>query len=93
MKKEVFEANEQYNRSIEGLSSELDHADQLESRLRAVQNECSEACKNAEIAEAEKGNLGSGLQLGVRKLSNFDNKSSVQVRSKHRGAPSSWDHG
>jgi hypothetical protein len=57
MKKEVFEANEQYNRSIEGLSSELDHADQLESRLRAVQNECSEACKNAEITEAEKGKL------------------------------------
>jgi chromosome segregation ATPase len=57
LKKEVLEANENYNQSVEGLSNELDRADQLESWLRAVQNECSEACKNAQAAEAEKGKL------------------------------------
>jgi len=53
LKKEVFEANERYTRSVASLSAELDRTDQLASRLRAVQNECSEACKNAE-AEKEK---------------------------------------
>jgi hypothetical protein len=38
LKKEVLEANECYTHSVASLSSELDHADQLESRLRAVQN-------------------------------------------------------
>jgi DNA repair exonuclease SbcCD ATPase subunit len=36
LKKEVFEANEQYTRSVASLSSELDHTDQLASRLLAV---------------------------------------------------------
>lgn len=31
-KREVFEANEQYTRSVASLSTELDRADQLESR-------------------------------------------------------------
>jgi chromosome segregation ATPase len=57
LEKEVFEANERYTRSVASLSAELDRADQLASRLRAVQNECSEACKNAENAEAEKEKL------------------------------------
>jgi uncharacterized small protein (DUF1192 family) len=57
LEKEVFEANERYTRSVAGLSTELDCADQLASRLRAVQNECSEACKNAENAEAKKEKL------------------------------------
>jgi hypothetical protein len=53
LEKEVFEANERYTRSVSGLSAELDRADQLASLLRAAQNECSEACKNAENDEAE----------------------------------------
>jgi hypothetical protein len=53
----VWEANESYNCSIEGLSNELDRVYQLEARLRAVQHECSEACKNTEPAKAEKGKL------------------------------------
>jgi regulator of protease activity HflC (stomatin/prohibitin superfamily) len=57
LKKEVLEANDPYTLSVAGLSAELDRADQLESRLRAVQNECSEACKNAKNAEAEKEKL------------------------------------
>jgi hypothetical protein len=52
-----LEANERYNRFVEGLSSELDRADQQESQLLAIQNECSEACKNAEAVEAEKRKL------------------------------------
>jgi chromosome segregation ATPase len=57
LKKEVMEANEQYTRSVASLSTELDRADQLSSRLSAVQNECSEACKNALNAEVEKDKL------------------------------------
>jgi chromosome segregation ATPase len=57
LKKEVLEANEQYTRSIAGLSSELDHVDQLKSRLRTVENECSETCKNDDKAKAEKEKL------------------------------------
>jgi chromosome segregation ATPase len=57
LEKEVFEANEWYTRSVVSLSAELDRADQLASRLRAVQNECSEACKNAENAEEKKEKL------------------------------------
>jgi hypothetical protein len=57
LKKEVFEAIERYTRSVASLSAELDRTDQLASRLRAVQNECSEACKNAENAEAKKEKL------------------------------------
>jgi hypothetical protein len=53
LKKEVFEANEHYTRFVAGLSAELDRADQLESHLRAVRNECSEACKNAESRKGE----------------------------------------
>lgn len=47
LKKEVLEVNERYTRSLASLSTELDRADQLSFRLSAVQNECSEACKNA----------------------------------------------
>jgi hypothetical protein len=57
LEKEVFEANEQYTRSVTGLSAELDRADQLASCSRAVQNECSEAFKNAENAEAKRRSL------------------------------------
>jgi chromosome segregation ATPase len=57
LKKEVMEANERYTRSVASLSTELDRADQLSSRLSAVQNECYEACKNALNAEAEKDKL------------------------------------
>jgi uncharacterized small protein (DUF1192 family) len=57
LKKEVLEANERYTHSLASLSSELDRANQLSSRLSAVQNECSEACKNALSAEAEKDKL------------------------------------
>jgi uncharacterized small protein (DUF1192 family) len=57
LKKEVLEANERYTRSVASLSTELDRADQLSLRLSAVQNECSEACKNAMNAEAEKDKL------------------------------------
>jgi hypothetical protein len=57
LKKEVFEENERYTRSVASLSVELDRADQLASHLRAVQNECSKACKNAKNAEAEKEKL------------------------------------
>jgi len=62
LEKEVFEANERYTRSVAGLSAELDRADQQASRLRAVQSECSEACKNAENAEAEKEKLKSEVE-------------------------------
>jgi chromosome segregation ATPase len=62
LKKEVFEANERYTRSVASLSAELDCTDQLASRLQAVQNECSEACKNAENAEAEKEKLKSEVE-------------------------------
>jgi uncharacterized small protein (DUF1192 family) len=57
LRKEVLEANDRYTRSVASLSSELDRADQLSLRLSAVQNECSEACKNAMNAEAEKDKL------------------------------------
>jgi uncharacterized protein YceH (UPF0502 family) len=57
LKKEVLESNERYNRSVVGLAKEFERADQLESRLEAIQNECSKACKNAEAAEAEKEKL------------------------------------
>jgi chromosome segregation ATPase len=57
LKKEVFDTNERYNRYVKGLSKELDRLDQLESRLWAVPNECSKACKNVEVAEAEKEKL------------------------------------
>jgi hypothetical protein len=53
LKKEVLEANERYTRFVASLSAELDRADQLAFCLSAMQNECSEACKNAENAEAE----------------------------------------
>jgi hypothetical protein len=36
LKKEVLEANERYTRSVASLSTELDRADQLSSRLSAV---------------------------------------------------------
>jgi chromosome segregation ATPase len=62
LKKEVLEANERYTRSVASLSAEFDHADQLASRLSAVQNECSEACKNAENAEAEKEKLKADVE-------------------------------
>lgn len=45
--------NERYNHSVVGLAKEFERADQLKSQLEAIQNECSEACKNAE-AEKEK---------------------------------------
>jgi alkylhydroperoxidase family enzyme len=51
MKVAVLEANERCNRSIEGLSRELDRADRLQAHLRAAQNECSEACNNVEAAD------------------------------------------
>lgn len=54
LKKEVLEANELSTRSLASLSTELDRADQLSSRLSAVQNECSKACKNALNAEKDK---------------------------------------
>jgi chromosome segregation ATPase len=57
LEKEVFEANERYTHSVAGLSAELDRADQLASRLWAVQNECSEACKNVENPEVKKEKL------------------------------------
>lgn len=57
LKKELSEANECYTCSVASLSAELDRTNQLESRLQAVQNECSEACKNDENAEAEKEKL------------------------------------
>jgi chromosome segregation ATPase len=57
LKKEVLEANERYTQSVASFSAELDRADQLAIRLSAVQNECTEACKNAENAEAEKDKL------------------------------------
>jgi uncharacterized small protein (DUF1192 family) len=57
LKKEILEANERYTGSLASLSTELDRADQLSLRLSAVQNECSEACKNALNAEAEKDKL------------------------------------
>ena len=57
LRNEVLEANDRYTRSVASLSSELDRADQLSIRLSAVQNECSEACKNALSAEAEKDKL------------------------------------
>jgi hypothetical protein len=57
LEKEVFETNERYTRSVTSLSTELDRSDQLASRLQAVQNECFEACKNTENAEAEKEKL------------------------------------
>jgi chromosome segregation ATPase len=57
LKKEVLEVNERYTRSVASLSAELDRTDQLASRLPAVQNECSEACKNAENAKAENEKL------------------------------------
>ncbi|XP_062155102.1 uncharacterized protein LOC133863127 [Alnus glutinosa] len=57
LRNEVLEANDRYTRSVASLSSELDRADQLSIRLSAVQNECSEACKNALNAEAEKDKL------------------------------------
>jgi len=57
LKKEVLEANDRYTRSVASLSTELDRADQLSLRLSAMQNKCSEACKNAMNAEAEKDKL------------------------------------
>jgi hypothetical protein len=57
LKKEILEANERYTGSLASLSTELDRADQLSLRLSAVQNECSEGCKNALNAEAEKDKL------------------------------------
>jgi hypothetical protein len=57
LKQEVLEANEWYTRSVASLSAELDRADQLASHPSAVQNECSEECKNAENAEVEKDKL------------------------------------
>jgi len=57
LKKEVMEANEWYTCSVASLSTKLDRADQLSSRLSTVQNECSKACKNALNAEAEKDKL------------------------------------
>jgi uncharacterized small protein (DUF1192 family) len=57
LRNEVLEANDRYARSVASLSTELDRADQLSLRLLAVQNECSEACKNAMNAEAEKDKL------------------------------------
>jgi len=53
LKKEVLESNERYNRSVVNLSKEFERVDRLEFRLEVVQNECSEACKNAEAAKAE----------------------------------------
>jgi len=57
LKKEVLESNGRYNRSVVGLAKEFERADWLESLLEAVQNECSEAYKNAEAAEAKKKKL------------------------------------
>jgi hypothetical protein len=54
LKKEVLESNERYNRFVVGLAKEFERADQLESLLEAIQNECSEAYRNAEAAKAEK---------------------------------------
>jgi uncharacterized small protein (DUF1192 family) len=57
LREEVLKANDRYARSVASLSTELDRADQLSLRLSVVQNECSEACKNAMNAEAEKDKL------------------------------------
>jgi hypothetical protein len=62
LKKEVLEANKCYTRSVMGLLAKLDSVDQLESRLQAVQNECSEVCKNADNAEAEKEKLKANVE-------------------------------
>jgi chromosome segregation ATPase len=62
LRKEVLEANDRYTRSVASLSSELDRADQLSLRLSAVQNECSEACKNAMHAEADTDKLQDELK-------------------------------
>jgi chromosome segregation ATPase len=76
LKKEVLEANEWYTRSVASLSAELDRADQLASRLSALQNECSEACKNAE-AKKEK------LKTEVERLeAERDKAVKVQDRSE-----------
>ncbi|XP_062158770.1 uncharacterized protein LOC133866254 [Alnus glutinosa] len=55
LRNEVLEANDRYTRSVASLSSELDRADQLFIRLSAVQNECSEACKNCFECRSRKG--------------------------------------
>lgn len=57
LRTELKEANDRYAHSVQNLSAELDHIDQLNLRLSAIQNECSEACKNAMSAEAEKDKL------------------------------------
>jgi peptidoglycan hydrolase CwlO-like protein len=66
-------------RSVVGLSAELDCADQLESRLQAVENECSEARKNAESAQAEKEKLKAGVE---RLEAKRDKPLKAQNRSK-----------
>jgi SMC interacting uncharacterized protein involved in chromosome segregation len=74
-----------YNRSVEGLSSELDCQDRLEAQLWAVQNECSKSCKNA---EAEKGKLEAEMEkLEAKKekaLKAQDHAKSLLIRLRAR---------
>jgi heterodisulfide reductase subunit B len=50
-------ANEQCTQSVSRLSNKLNAREALEIRLHAITTECSEACKNATAAEAEKEKL------------------------------------
>jgi uncharacterized small protein (DUF1192 family) len=85
---EAAEANARYTRSVESLSSELDRADQLSTRLSAVQNECSEACKNALSAEAEKDKLKDEVERLTterdKALKAHDHSESLLIRLRNR---------
>jgi chromosome segregation ATPase len=88
LRNEVLEANDRYARSVASLSTELDRTDQLSLRLSAVQNECSEACKNAMNAEAEKDKLKDvveGLEAERNKaLKAQDHSESLLIRLRDR---------
>jgi len=77
LKKEVLESNERYNRFVVGLAKEFERADQLESLLEAIQNECSEAYRNAEAVKAEKEKL----KAEVERLE-VENSKAVKVQDK-----------
>jgi uncharacterized small protein (DUF1192 family) len=79
LKREVLEANERYTRSFASLSAELDRADKLATRLSAVQNECTEPCKNAKNAKAEKDKLKAEVE---RLEAERDKAVKVQDRSE-----------
>jgi chromosome segregation ATPase len=88
IERELRAANEQCTHLVSSLSIELNARDSLEIRLRAITTECSEDCKNAASAEAEKEKLTAEVEkleaAKSKALKAQDHAESLLIRIRER---------